>query len=228
MIPETQWIQAEVRTRAEGVFMWAVLVVDMLNRAFDEGEIAAVEYKLRQIPQGLEKIFLDLLGKDNAHKEETLLILQWQLFLASDLEPQGLYEALIAGTAPESLVPRARQNPLITLDDIERYITSTSKGLIEVAKGGWGSRFIHETVRDFLLRNQRLETLYPILKDQMVKASHKRLAGCCLTALKSLSSGVWSSQDIGSTLALASPNFFIMRQLISFIISDCRKCLIRS
>ncbi|KAF3148083.1 hypothetical protein TWF569_005822 [Orbilia oligospora] len=208
MIPETQWIQAEVRTRAEGVFMWAVLVVGMLNRAFDEGDIAAVEYKLRQIPQGLEKVFLDLLGKDNAYKEETLLILQWQLFLASDLEPQGLYEALIAGTAPESLVPRARQNPLITLDAIKRYITSTSKGLIEVAKGGWRSRFIHETVRDFLLRNQRLETLYPILKHQMVKASHKRVAGCCLTALKSLSSGVWSSQDIGSTLALASPSFF--------------------
>ncbi|EGX48575.1 hypothetical protein AOL_s00080g204 [Orbilia oligospora ATCC 24927] len=191
MIPETQWIRAGVRTRAEGVFMWAVLVVEMLNRAFDEGDIAAVEYKLRQIPQGLEKVFLDLLGKDNTHKEETLLILQWQLFVASDLEPQGLYEAVIAGTAPESLVPEARQNPLITLDVIKRYITSTSKGLIEVSKSSLRSQFIHETVRDFLLRNQRLETLYPILKDQMVKASHKRLAGCCLTALKNPPSEVW-------------------------------------
>ncbi|KAF3277036.1 hypothetical protein TWF970_005902 [Orbilia oligospora] len=207
MIPETQWIRAGVRTRAEGVFMWAVLVVEMLNRAFDEGDIAAVEYKLRQIPQGLEKVFLDLLGKDNTHKEETLLILQWQLFVASDLEPQGLYEAVIAGTAPESLVPGARQNPLITLDVIKRYITSTSKGLIEVAKSGWGSQFIHETVRDFLLRNQRLETLYPILKDQMVKASHKRLAGCCLTALKNPPSEVWSSQYFKPALALPSCNF---------------------
>ncbi|KAF3316276.1 hypothetical protein TWF173_002597 [Orbilia oligospora] len=206
-IPETQWIRARVRTRAEGVFMWAVLVVEMLNRAFDEGDIAAVEYKLRQIPQGLEKIFLDLLGKNNAHEEETLLILQWQLFAAPDLGLQGLYEAVKAGTAPDSLVPRVRQNPLITLDTIKRYITSTSKGLIEVAKSGWESQFIHETVRDFLLRNQRLETLYPILKDQMVKASHKKLADCCLTALKNLSSGVWSSQDIVSTTDQPS-NFF--------------------
>ncbi|KAF3181941.1 hypothetical protein TWF106_010750 [Orbilia oligospora] len=207
-VPGTCWIQTEVRTRAEGVFLWAVLVVEMLNRAFDEGDVAAVEYKLQQIPQGLEKVFLDLLGKDNAHKKETLLILQWQLFVhvAADMGYRGLYEAVIAGTQPESL--GTRHNPLIDANVVKRFITSNSKGLIEVAKNNWRSQFIHETVRDFLLKNQRLETLYPMIKGQMVKASHKRLADCCLTALKTLSSGSWSSQDIQSVLGPSCFHFY--------------------
>src|SRR5271168_3566000 len=67
---------------------------------------------------------------------------------------------------------------------IQRFITSISKGLVEVRKGTVAEdtvQFIHESVNDFLIRNQRLQKLDPALKPHAVGASHDRLASCCMS-----------------------------------------------
>ena len=173
-------IEQELLQKAEHIFMWVVLVVEILNKAFDDGEVRAMQKKLREIPSDLDEVFFALLNKDNPRKQETTLMLQWVLFARRLLKPEELYFAVLAGTGTEVLGAWNRSND--TPETIKRFITSTSKGLVEVRKGNEETvQFIHESVNDFLLRNRRLQTLDPILEQYPVGASHDRLAACCMS-----------------------------------------------
>lgn len=116
--------------KAAHIFMWVVLVVEMLNIAFDEGRDKAMWKKLQEVPSDLEEVYSTLLEKDNKNKQETLLLLQWVLFSKETLTPVVLYLAVLAGTAPEELGPWNLQQDCSPA--IRRYITSTSRGLVEV------------------------------------------------------------------------------------------------
>ena len=172
-------IEEELLRKADHVFLWVVLVVEMLNQAFDRGKMRALQQKLREVPSDLDGIFLTLLKKDDRDKQATLLILQWVLFARRLLNPAELYFAVLSGTEPEELGPWNHQP---NDDVIKRYITDTSKGLIEVRQGETETvQFIHESVNDFLLRNKRLQTLEAALQQHPVGASHDRLVACCMS-----------------------------------------------
>jgi ankyrin repeat protein len=166
--------------KASGIFMWVVLVVRMLNIAYDDGKVEAMHQKLREVPSNLEEVFETLLSKDSPDKHETILMLQWVLFTRRLLRPEELYFAMIAGTNADNL--KAWDSSKVTEDDIRRRITSSSRGLIEVRKGSQDTvQFIHESVNDFLLRNQRLENLDPSLNSNPIGISHDHLRACCLS-----------------------------------------------
>ncbi|KAJ4854325.1 ankyrin repeats (3 copies) domain-containing protein [Trichoderma breve] len=148
-------IKREVLKKASGVFMWVVLVIEMLNRAYDEGQLEAMHQLLQEVPSDLDEVFLTLLSKDNRRKQETLFMLQFVLFTRRLLSPKELYCATLA----EMEVYVGPWDPAqITPDDIRRRITHSSRGLIEVRQGGT-VQFIHESVKDFLVRNKRLRIL---------------------------------------------------------------------
>jgi len=63
-------IKAEICQRAAGVFLWVVLVVQMLNVAFDHGRVQAVRQCLDEIPGELDNLFSDILTRDNKDKED--------------------------------------------------------------------------------------------------------------------------------------------------------------
>lgn len=80
-----QDIEKQVLKKASGIFMWVVLVVAMLNKAYDEGKVEAREQKLREVPSDLDGLFSTILSKENPDKEETILMLQWVLFALETL-----------------------------------------------------------------------------------------------------------------------------------------------
>ncbi|GAB1312302.1 Ankyrin repeat-containing domain protein [Madurella fahalii] len=173
-------IEECVLKKASGIFMWVVLVVTMLNKAYDEGKVEAMQQKLREVPDDLDTLFWTILDKDNPDKHETILMLQWVLFARRPLKPEELYYAMLAGTSTDNLA--AWDASRITPDDIRRRVINSSRGLIEVRKGKEGSvQFIHESVNDFLLRNQRLQSLDAALKPNPIGTSHNRLKACCLS-----------------------------------------------
>lgn len=51
-------IEEAIREKASGIFMWVVLVITILNRAYDEDKIDAMNQKLNEIPADLEKVCL--------------------------------------------------------------------------------------------------------------------------------------------------------------------------
>ncbi|RYP73119.1 hypothetical protein DL769_004280 [Monosporascus sp. CRB-8-3] len=173
-------IRAEVQAKASSVFMWVVLVVDILNREYDRGRIHALRKRLREIPAGLHDLFRNILTRDARDRDELILCIQWILYAKRPLRPEELYFAVLAGTDPESLGPRNRE--IATLAIIQRFILDSSKGLAETTKSKTPVvQFIHESVRDFLLKDNGLRNIWPDLGDRFHGQSHEQLKECCLT-----------------------------------------------
>ncbi|KAF3167106.1 hypothetical protein TWF788_011471 [Orbilia oligospora] len=179
-------IEIEILRKANGVFMWIILVVEMLNMAWENGDIDAVWMKLREAPGDLDEIFRLILEKDNPNISRTTLMLQLLLFKkgADQFSAEELYYGVLYGS---SLGSSMRDNSMLTDQVIERFIITTSRGLIEVQQGLNNKRwvqFIHQTVNDFLLRNQRLQTLGSELTTNFISVSHHKIVACCLEYIR--------------------------------------------
>ena len=183
-------IELALIRKAKGIFMWVVLVVEMLNKEHDEGRLSsAMNEHLERIPSGLNEVFRMLLEKDNAHKDETVLLLQWVLFAVRPLSLQELYHAVLVKD-PYKLEGWHESSTMAA--KATRFITTVSIGLVEIRylkPGGGGERqmqFIHESVNDFLLRDKRLHILDPALEACAIGLSHYRLVGCCFSYLQAV------------------------------------------
>ncbi|KAI9889221.1 MAG: hypothetical protein M1814_005670 [Vezdaea aestivalis] len=180
-------IMKKVVDKAENIFLWVILVVELLNRAHDEGDIRALRSRLEEVPRGLDEVFHSLLGKDDGDRKETTLLLLWVLFSKSVFtSTQTLYVAVQSGITPEELGPwdESAQSKVM----IERWVVNRSRGLIEKRRrvrsnGEYSIQFIHQSVNDFLLRQQRLQDLDPSLGRCPISASHERLRACCMSYL---------------------------------------------
>ncbi|OCK74802.1 hypothetical protein K432DRAFT_397795, partial [Lepidopterella palustris CBS 459.81] len=176
----TAQIKEEILKRASGIFLWVVLVVQMLNKEFDRGRVHTLRKRLDEIPDGLDKLFQDILTRDGQDMEDLVLCLQWILYAKRPLKSEELYFAILAGVAPEAV---AAWNPEeITKQDMERFVLSSSKGLAETTKGEHQTvQFIHESVRDFLLKGNGLNKLQLRLHSNFPGTSNERLKKCCQT-----------------------------------------------
>jgi ankyrin repeat protein len=198
-------IEAEILRKSAHVFLWVELVVKMLNKASDNGRVRAMRQILCNVPDDLDDLYRALLteGRNPGELRESVYMLQWVLFAKEDLRPEELYFAVLSGTDPDNLEPWDQQKDQSST--IQRFITSTSRSLIEIVnikesifdfppfkrrKGrAVKVQFIHESVRDFLLSVKGLQLLDSSLK-QLVGNSHGRLARCCYSyiMMKSLKS----------------------------------------
>lgn len=173
-------IRSEVQAKSSGIFMWAVLVVEILNKEYDSGRIHTLRQRLREIPSDLHELFRDILTRDTYNRKELILCIQWILFARQLLNPQQLYFAIISGTEPGTLLPWDAEE--ITADTMKKFILSSSKGLAEITMSKVSKvQFIHESVKDFLLKENGLGNIWPELGDNFQNHSHDKLKGCCLT-----------------------------------------------
>jgi ankyrin repeat protein len=179
-------IMDEILERATGIFMWVVLVVDILNKEFEKGRMFAVRKRLREIPDELHQLFRDILTRDNNNMDDLLLCIQWILYSNRPLKSTEFYFALTSGLdpKPENLEWKKED---ITLDDMDRFVLSSSKGLAEVTKSKARTvQFIHESVRDFLIKDNGIHDLWPELKEDFRNVSLDRLKQCCHTYLTTI------------------------------------------
>jgi hypothetical protein len=96
LIVKNEKIEEELIRKANHVFMWVVLVVEMLNQAYNDGNVRAMESKLRELPDDLDEVFSTMIGKDGTDNKRTILMLQWVLFTERLLRPEELYFAVLA------------------------------------------------------------------------------------------------------------------------------------
>ncbi|KAK6851587.1 hypothetical protein PG995_011712 [Apiospora arundinis] len=177
-------IKYDLQEKASGVFMWVVLVVEILNVECDRGGRHCLRERLRQIPGDLHTLFHDLLTRDTNNTPGLLLCIQWVLFAKHPLTPKQLYFAVISGLQPEKLAVCHTEE--ITDDDIAKYILNNSKGLTESTKSTIPTiQFIHESVRDFLLKDNGLQTVWPNAGSNIQGQSHEALKQACRAYLNS-------------------------------------------
>ncbi|USP76197.1 hypothetical protein yc1106_03471 [Curvularia clavata] len=180
---KAQQIRAAVQEKAAGIFMWVILVVGILNKESDRGRVDRLQRKLREIPSDLYNLFRDILTRDSNNKEELVLCIQWVLFAKQALSPEQLYHAILSGVEPEAV---SAWDPEETDQvAIKRFILDCSKGLTDVtASKNQKVQFIHESVRDFLLKEEGLNKIWSEYKDNFLGQSHERLKQCCSAYLE--------------------------------------------
>jgi ankyrin repeat protein len=177
-------LRPQILGKAAGVFMWVVLVVDILNKEYRRGGLG-LRRRLAEIPSDLSELFNDILRRDDENMEELLLCIMWILFATRPLQPRELYYALWSGLSLKDLADG--QIPPVTVPDtsdglniFNRCVISSSKGIAEVTTSNQPTvQFIHESVRDFLIKDGGLHKLWPELGFDWEGRSHEILKQCC-------------------------------------------------
>ena len=172
-------IRAAVQERAQGVFLWVVLVVKRLNQEFDRGNVHNLQSRLDEVPDGLDALFRDILKPTGNDDDMLVQMLQWMMFSPGRLTREELYFGVHTGTIYEG-DPEPWDRDEVTSEVIDLFIVNCSRGLVEPV-GGLRPRvqFIHESVRDHLFGGG-LELLAPDIKGNLEGASHDYLKRTCL------------------------------------------------
>ncbi|KAK5237901.1 hypothetical protein LTR47_000994 [Exophiala xenobiotica] len=199
-------VKREICERSSGIFLWVVLVVRILKKDYDAGQIQALKKRLKEIPDGLDRLFDDVLTRDTQNIKRLILCLQWVLFTARPLKPIELFYAVMAGTEePESIAQLGVDD---TEDEIlENFVLDSSKGLAALTKGEAKTvQFIHESVRDYLLKT-RLQRHRVDLSSNFPGISHETLKTCCHTYI-----AIVRPEDPGSRIPPGFPDSATWRE----------------
>jgi hypothetical protein len=137
---ESEWalIKTNILTKAAGVFLWVVLVVDDILIKRDDGK--NIRYLLGQIdvlPATLDQLFSDMFSSlDPDVRQLTARVFQWAVLTAKPLRLHEWHHVLaFLRHPPPSSLHDWRESDYFTNDDqLERQIRSISKGLVEVKK----------------------------------------------------------------------------------------------
>ncbi|KAF3805713.1 hypothetical protein GCG54_00005075 [Colletotrichum gloeosporioides] len=174
-------LQPDILQKASGVFLWVSLVVDILNDQYARGGMD-LRKRLKEIPDDLHALFKDMLRRDEHNKESLLLCILWILCAKRPLDPSEFSHALWSGLLMNGQADE--EPPNLTRADgssaADRFVIGSSKGLAEVTKARQPRvQFIHESVRDFLLKSGGLRELWPDLGYDWQIQAHERLKECC-------------------------------------------------
>jgi hypothetical protein len=183
-----------VLAKASGVFLWVNLVIEMLQKAEDDGETTSRNRKLLQsAPAELDELYTQLLSRlTGSEKEETFQITKWILLA---VRPMTLTEVCFALAMEEGMPGgslsswKGSEMFIPTTEQMERLLNSRSRGLLEVKRYqtvDYDSeprsvetvQFIHESVAGYFVR-----TGFQFLKHSLGGNSgmiHDQLARQCL------------------------------------------------
>ena len=179
----------QIICRSAGVFLWAVLVVNIVNKSIDQGGTRPQIFaKLAAVPNGIEELLRDITSE---HGPYLVPILQWVMFSKQRLSVTELYGAVVNVTGPGALdnVDPSSSDP----EQMYAFILTSCKGLVEFIpthRLSFGSitkmrlaQFIHESVREYLL-GSGLVNLDRSLRGNTAAIVQARLGSRCRTYLE--------------------------------------------
>ncbi|KAF7544871.1 hypothetical protein G7Z17_g9620 [Cylindrodendrum hubeiense] len=186
-------IKGKMQIKAHGIFIWVVLVVNILNAEFKGGRIFDVKKRLDSIPTKLSDLFMEILSGDQQNLQDLRLCIQWVLFAKRPLTLEEYYFAVVSGLSPDELSEWDPEE--VTRDDMKRFVLSSSKELAETTATKTPTvQFIHESVREFFLKDG-VQELWPNLTGDFQSLSHAQLQKCCHSYIKIDISGYVPSDE---------------------------------
>ncbi|KAJ4419054.1 hypothetical protein N0V82_005177 [Gnomoniopsis sp. IMI 355080] len=175
-------LRAEILEKSSGIFLWVVLVLDILNSQYPSASISVKKIRehLSEIPPKLNDLFQMILTRDGHNLEQLELCLKWVLFAARPLKPEELYFAIQYGSDRGCSGFWDQED--VSLDSMKTFVRSSSKGLAEVTRNKASLvQLIHESVRDFLLG--RYNGQWSGQVGTFEGHSHEALRDCCSAQL---------------------------------------------
>jgi ankyrin repeat protein len=184
-------LQTRILSKASGVFLWAVLVIPMIAKQYNEGRA------LKEILEGLEKAPSDLgtiykhmlTLADPTAQGRTLHLMQWICFAE---RPLSLTELRFALALDDSSVHRFQESAQESIGFVESdmrmkdIVVSLSGGLAEVVelhKDRHDVQFIHQSVSDFLFTDG-FRWLDQDSAGNPIGRGHDRLSRSCVNYFK--------------------------------------------
>ncbi|KAI0198265.1 hypothetical protein F4808DRAFT_472890 [Astrocystis sublimbata] len=175
---DAKGIRNALLEKSARIFMWVALVVNILNEDCEGGRAFGLKDRLEQIPPGLPDLFRSIIGKDKGKGGDLLLSILWILYAEHSLSPAEYYYAMEAGTRIEKQQLSDFGLQGATIAQMKKYASYSSKGLAEVTESNT-VQFIHESVRDFLIKDRGLFELWPQSEPNLENKGNDRLKEIC-------------------------------------------------
>ncbi|KAL2202461.1 hypothetical protein CC79DRAFT_1313228 [Sarocladium strictum] len=190
LLYKNEAIKKDLVEKSRGVFMWIVLVIDILNEDNVGGlPLSAASKKLRDLPDDLSALFREILRRHGNYMDEFIIAVVWILFATRPLTPKELEHAIWSDQADDEAADMLCSDTSIAeeADRLRQRVTRACKGLAEVITHEDSSavQFIHESVRDFLLKDQGLVQVWPEVGPHIIHYGHEKLKRCCSNYINS-------------------------------------------
>jgi hypothetical protein len=166
----------DIIQRAQGVFLWVRLVVQELVEGLCEGDsIKELQEILATIPTELVEMYERALSRPrrtslqkSKYRDEAYVMFQLVIHARSPFRVnQFLIAVLLSTTRDLEECERIKQKPLSEiqphLDSVRRKLNSRCSGLLELVPGVDSMpivQFIHQTVKEFMIRGKGTTSLY--------------------------------------------------------------------
>jgi hypothetical protein len=194
-------IKAENLRKSSGIFLWVHLVILILNKEYDRGRIKALMKRLAKIPAGLHDLFFDMLTKDHKNVDCFLVCVQVILFAARPLRPDEFRNA-VETYCEDDHAPEPCDPIQMTSENLRKFVLDTPKGLAEITRSNEPTiQFVHESVRDFLLKERGMNKLLPATKSPQ-RLGHNTLKEICSLQLALACHGRTSYDPTKTTVIL--------------------------
>ncbi|OAL70218.1 hypothetical protein A7D00_5749 [Trichophyton violaceum] len=192
-----------IAEKAQGVFLWVVLVVSKVIKAHDHGEsMERMQEIVENVPDKLESLYREALKSALMKRPgETLSLFQWVLCTARLISLTELRYALIfqkngykSQAEAEScssfiecdqqmdILHRVRTGGLTDTSTRKAINTAYARQIFD-ADNQTTIHLVHDSVRDFLLNHGGFQLLDSGSVDDILRQGHKRLAEACINYL---------------------------------------------
>ncbi|KAL6805248.1 hypothetical protein J3E68DRAFT_441739 [Trichoderma sp. SZMC 28012] len=203
--PEWELLIKNILSKTDGVFLWAVLVVEDVLKSWDDGKgMPYLARLIADVPEELETLFSDTFSTLESHEKElTVKFFQWAILAT---KPLRLHEwrhilAFIQQPLLKSLSEWHQSDNFIENDEqLEKQIRRISRGLVEVNRVYAGDpqeagsldlehgdtrtvQVIHESVREFFLKSNGFLVLDSSLQFNPIGNGHLSIMETCLNYL---------------------------------------------
>lgn len=171
-------LHEEIEKRCSGIFLWVVLVVDMVRKSFDEGATRRQLHNLlTALPGELEALFASIAQNADAG---FAIALRWVLFSNRPLSyPKELYFAIRCGL--RDLTSAYWNKDEVTLDMMHKYVLHVSRGLVERAPQKHdddAAQLVHESVKEYLLSGNFAD-LQSVARENLACVSYAKMSKDC-------------------------------------------------
>ncbi|RYC80572.1 hypothetical protein BFJ63_vAg16546 [Fusarium oxysporum f. sp. narcissi] len=189
-----------ITNHAQGVFIWAYLVVDRILDLDNRGAgLREIEDEIYSIPPDLDDLYHDLI-RNMDEKPASLKLIQWICFAVQPLSLDELRWAMIIDAdCPYKSLQECKNAKDYISDSgrMKRRVQTLSRGLIEVTSDAKVIQFIHQSVKDFFTEKGLLALDKTTNPDFVVEIAHHRLSRTCICYLAMEEIGRSASHEPG-------------------------------
>ena len=183
-LPNENWqeVACVIAERANGLFIWAVLVTQQVKNLIRKGKMKEARNEPYCNPMGLFQLYSQLFEK--MKKEDKKLSLRYFRWACFAEHPLSVTEFEFAVRVDPVNASQTVQDIVEEMGSIEKTLTDVSCGLLEIREDSRTIQFIHESAKDFLLEEgfRMIDGSLTTVSLVFCKA-HEYILKCCIHVL---------------------------------------------